>query len=571
MKSRIFILGFLCLGILTSCEGYLDKPLETTQNEDFTFASYSNAITVAHSMYADLPQGLTQIWNSGGSAMLASATDEAEFAVQNHNVQKYNLGTWKATDMPDNPFNNYYAAIRKAYNFIANADKINFDDVKDNPAQPGIYEKYLEDIECFKSEVMLLRAYYMFELIKRYGGVPIIKEKLDADVDYNTIQRASLEDCVKEIVYWCDETAKTLPAVQPYEERQGRVTKGVALALKSQVLLFAASELWNNSSWASGYSNPEYIALPAGNRAERWEAAAEAAKAVIALEAEAGYALDTYANLFGASAYQSPEIIFGRRDGNNNTFEKVNYPISYDNVTGGNCPSQNLVDMFQVLNNGVAEDFSWSNPAHTADPYANRDPRLAQFVITNNTVFQSRPVECWTGGIDGAGVRNATPTGYYLKKYVNTGLNLNNNQTANHTWVLIRLGEIYLNYIEALNEYKPGDPDIKEYYDKIRTRAGMPGLPGGLTQDQVRQLIRQERAVELCFEGQRFWDLRRWMDKDALKAPLRSVEITKTDSGFDYEPYDLETRTFEDKMYLYPYPQAELLKMPHWKQNPGWE
>ncbi len=569
MKSKVYILGILSLAFLSACEGYLDKPMETTYDEDMTFASYENAKSVAYSMYADLPQGLSQIWASGGSAMLASATDEAEFAVQNHNVQKFNLGSWMPSDMPENPFNNYYAAIRKAYNFLDNVDKINFDDVKDNPDQPGTYETYLQDIEYFKSEVMLLRAYFMFELIKRYGGVPIVSEKFDEDVDYSTIQRASLEDCVNEIVYWCDETAKVLPVVQP-EGREGRLTAGVALAIKSQVLLFAASELWNNSSWAAGYSNPEYISLPNGEdssvRSARWKAAVDAAKAVIDLEGEAGYTLDTYDNLFGATSYNSPEIIFGRRDGRTNSFETVNFPISYDNVTGGNCPSQNLVDLFQVVENNVASDFDWANPDQAADPYANRDPRLAQFIVTNNSMFKSRPVECWTGGIDGDGVRNATPTGYYLRKYVNSNLDLLRGETAYHTWILIRLAEVYLNYIEALNEYSPGHADIKIYYDKLRTRAGMPGLVGTPGQDEMRQLIRRERAVELCFEGQRFWDLRRWMDKASLTAPLRAVEITRTSGGgFQYTPYVLESRSFEDKMYFYPIPQAELLKMPHWK------
>lgn len=543
--------------------------METTYDEELTFASYENAKSIAYSMYADLPQGLSQIWNSEGSAMLASATDEAEFAVQNHNVQKFNLGSWMATDMPENPFNNYYAAIRKAYNFLENVDKINFDDVKDNPDQPGTYETYLQDIEYFKSEVMLLRAFFMFELIKRYGGVPIVREKFDVDVDYSTIQRASLEDCVNEIVSWCDKTSKVLPVVQP-EGREGRLTSGVALAIKSQVLLFAASDLWNDSSWAAGYSNPEYISLPAGDRSARWKAAADAAKAVIDLEAEAGYTLDSYDNLFGATAYNSPEIIFGRRDGKTNSFEKVNFPISYDNATGGNCPSQNLVDLFQVVKDNQASDFDWSNSEQASDPYANRDPRLAKFIVTNNSQFGSRPVECWKGGIDGEGVRNATPTGYYLRKYVNSNLDLLQGETAFHTWILIRLAEVYLNYIEALNEYSPGHADIKIYYDKLRERAGMPGLPSDLSQDEVRKLIRRERAVELCFEGQRFWDLRRWMDKGSLQASLRSVEITKTADGFEYKPYELETRTFVDKMYFYPIPQAELLKMPHWKQNPGW-
>ena len=566
MKTRIILISAAVLLGAVSCEDYLDKNMVTTQNEEFTFASYQNAITVAYSVYADLPDGFSEVYGSAGSALLASASDECEFAVQTQNVQKFNLGSWSPTNLPDNPFSKYYAAIRKVYNFLDDADTIDYSDVKDNPDQPGIYESRLLDVEQLKSEILLLRAYYMFELVKRWGGVPIVRERFSTDKDKNEIKRASLQECVDEIVKACDDAAAKLPAKQSDEEL-GRLTKGAALAIKSEVLLFAASELWNNPSWASGYSNPELISLPSGDRAVRWKAAADAAKAVIDMEAEAGYALDTYSNLFGPKGFSSPEVIFCRRAGASNSFEKVNYPISYDNVTGGNCPTGNLVDMFQMAD---GSDFSWDNPAHRADPYAGRDPRLAEFVLTNNVQFKDRRVECWTGGRDGAGVRNASPTGYYLKKYVYQWNDLTQNQMSVHSWIYIRLAEVYLNYIEALNEYKPGDPDIKAYYDRIRTRAGMPGLPAGLSQAQVRELIRRERAVELCFEGKRFFDLRRWMLSSELGAPVRSVEVTKNGESFTYSPYKLEDRAFSPSMYFYPIPQAEINKMPHWVQNPLW-
>ena len=567
MKTRILLISAVAVLLgATSCQDYLDKNIVTTQNEEFTFASYQNAVQVAYSVYADLPDGFSEIYGSSGSALLASASDECEFAVQTQNVQKFNLGSWSPTSLPDNPFSKYYAAIRKVYNFIDDADIIDYSDVKDNPDQPGIYEARLADVEQLKSEILLLRAYYIFELVKRFGGVPIVSERFATDKDKTEIVRASLQDCVNEIVAACDAAAAVLPAVQPDAEL-GRLTKGAALAIKSEVLLFAASELWNNASWAGGYAHPEYISLPAGDRAARWKAAADAAKAVIDLETEAGYKLDTYNNLFGPNGFKSAEVIFCRRAGASNGFEKVNYPISYDQVTGGNCPTGNLVDMFQMLD---GSNFSWDNAAHKADPYTGRDPRLAEFVLTNNTYFKDRNVECWTGGRDGAGVRNATPTGYYLKKYVYQWNDLNLNQTSVHTWIYFRLAEIYLNYIEALNEYSPGNADIKIYYDAIRTRAGMPGLPAGLTQAQVRDLIRRERAVELAFEGKRFFDLRRWMDADALGAPIRSVEITKSGDSFTYKPYQLETRAFAPQMYFYPIPQGELNKMPHWVQNPLW-
>lgn len=569
MKKKILLFMLPCLTALTSCEDYLDRDVETALNENMAFSSYENATYVAYSVYGDLPQGLSEI---GGSAMMAAATDEAEFTIQTHSVQKFNTGSWLPTDMPDNPLNKYYASIRKVYNFLDHVDKINYDDVRDNPSQPGVYEARLEDIRQLKNEVLLLRAFYMFELIKRYGGVPIVKEKLNLDIDYGTLKRNTLEECVNEIIYWCDETAKEnqLPVKQPDAEL-GRLTAGAAKALKSQVLLFAASELWNNPSWAGGYAHPELISLPAGDRKTRWKAAADAAKAVIDMAGEAGYELDTYANLFGTTAYKSKEIIFCRRDAASNSFEKVNLPISYDLVTGGNCPSQNLVDAFQVKEGTEAVDFDWSNPAHAGNPYASRDSRLETFILLNDKWFKERNVEAWAGGRDGAGVRNATPTGYYIKKFIYAYNDLTKDQKSVHTWIYTRLAEIYLNYIEALNEYDPGNTDIKKYYDLIRDRAGMPGLPDDLSQGDVRKLIRQERFVELCFEGKRWFDLRRWMDEETLKQPLRKVDITKkATGGFTYVPGKLEDRAFDKKMYFYPIPQSELNKLPGWEQNPLW-
>lgn len=568
MKHKLIILIAPCLIFLSSCDDFFDRDVSTHLTEEIVFTNYKTAIYVAAAVYADLPDGFAEIWASGGSAMMASATDEAEFAVQTHTVQRFNTGSWLPSSLPDNPISKYYESIRKANNFLKNADRIDYDAVKYDPSKPGEYEAQLADIEQWKVEVKLLRAYFLFELIKRFGGMPITNDIMfDQDSDYSTIERKTLGECVDNIIEWCDYAAERLPAIQDVTTNLGRLTSGAAKAIKSQVLLYAASDLWNDPSWAGGYAHPLLISLPTGDRNTRWKAAADAAKAVIDMEAEAGYGLDTYSSLFSPTTHRSKEVIFCRRAGASNSFELVNVPIGFDRTTGGNCPSQNLVDAFQLTD---GTDFDWSNPTNAANPYINRDPRLSSFVVLNNTHFKGRAIESWTGGRDGSGVRNATPTGYYLKKYVNPDLDLVSGTTSVHSWVLIRLAEIYLNYIEALNEYDPGNADITKYYDMIRSRVSMPGLPDGLSQAQVRELIRQERFVELCFEGKRWFDLRRWMKGDELDKPLRAVEITKTGDNFQYSPYQLENRVFDTKMYFYPISQGELNKLPHWPQNPLW-
>ncbi|HMR19720.1 MAG TPA: RagB/SusD family nutrient uptake outer membrane protein, partial [Sphingobacterium sp.] len=161
----------------------------------------------------------------------------------------------------------------------------------------------------------------------------------------------------------------------------------------------------------------------------------------------------------------------------------------------------------------------------------------------------------------------------YLRKYVDPNINLVTGTTSVHTWIFTRLGEIYLNYAEALNEANPGHADIKTYVDRVRTRAtvAMPVLPAGLNQTEMRERIRQERQVELAFEGHRIWDVRRWMIAPAtLGVPLRGVDITRDGSTFNYTAVTVESRTFQPKMYFYPIPQQELQKMNGMPQNPLW-
>lgn len=297
------------------------------------------------------------------------------------------------------------------------------------------------------------------------------------------------------------------------------------------------------------------------------EAAADAAKAVIDLNE---YGLESsYNNLY--NTISNTETILASREGSYNYFERISYPVGYDLGESGTTPSQNLVDAYEMTD---GSEFDWNNPAHAKSPYENRDPRLSLCILTNNTMFKDRPVECWTGGRDGKGTDRASRTGYYIKKYVNPDLDLLQGYTSVHTWVLFRLAEIYLNYAEALNEYDPGNSDIKFYVDEVRARNGinMPPLPNGLSQSEMRERIRHERRIELAFEDHRFWDVRRWMQAaEYFGAPLKGVEITKiSDDEFDYKRIDVEDRAWAPRMYLYPIPEVEILNMKTWMQNPLW-
>ncbi|MFD2934743.1 RagB/SusD family nutrient uptake outer membrane protein [Spirosoma flavum] len=566
MKS---ILSILCVALvvwLSGCEN-LDRELITDITQQQLIRSYDYTLNRVNSLYTNVPAGYLQI----DGAMTASATDEAEHTLETSNVQKFNNGSWNAIDNPENLWPNFYLGIRKVNQFLIATDSVNLDQYRLDPAPSAqtIYQSRLSGIKRWKYEARFLRAYFYFELVKRYGGVPIVTQIYSVEDNFQATKRNTLAECMQYITSECDSAAKNLPVTYAATDL-GRATKGAALALKSRALLYAASDLFTTPSWSSGYGNPELISLT-GDRVARWKAAADAAKAVLDLSGT-GYALNTnYRNLFITNSYTLPEIIYSRRNSASNEFEKANYPIGYDLGNSGTTPSQNLVDAYEMTD---GTKFNWNNPVQAANPLANRDPRLGLNIILNNTSYKGRNVEAWAGGRDGKGIVNATKTGYYLKKYVNENLNLLLNNTSVYSWNIFRLAEIYLNYAEALNEASPGHADIKTYVDKVRTRTGvaLPGLPAGLSQAEIRERIRNERRVELAFEDHRGWDVRRWLQgPQYLGAPLMGVDITKNADGtFTYTPITVENRVFEPKMYLYPIPQGELNASKGLIQNPGW-
>jgi starch-binding outer membrane protein, SusD/RagB family len=566
MKKSAFVFGIFSILCLGACVD-LERELITDLTESQIINSYENTLYRVNSIYTDIPSGYTPI----DGAMAASASDEAEHTLETSTVQKFNNGAWNAVDNPENLWSTFYRGIRKANQFLLASDSVNLNQYRLDPtASPqAVYKTRLEDIKRWKYEARFLRAYFYFELIKRYGGVPIITQSLSIDDDFQNIKRSTLAECIQFITSECDSAAANLPVAYPAIDL-GRATKGAALALKSRTLLYAASDLFNTPTWATGYTQLNLIALT-GDRQARWKAAADAAKAVIDLPG-AGYDIhNNYRNLFITNSFTFTEVIFARRNGASNTFERANYPVGYDLGQSGTTPSQNLVDAYEMKD---GTKFDWNNPVHAANPYANRDPRLGESILVNDATFKGRKVEAWKGGKEGSGVINATKTGYYLKKHVNENLNLLQGTTGVQSWNIFRFAEMYLNYAEALNEYNPGNADIKRYIDFLRSRTGisMPLLPAGLSQADMRERIRNERRIELAFEDHRSWDVRRWLQAPQyLGASLTGVDIIKkADGSFSYKPIKVEDRVFTPKMYLYPIPQGEINTSKGLVQNPLW-
>lgn len=546
----------------------LDREISTDLNESQVVNSYDFMLNRVSGLYIETPSGYLNI----NGAMGASASDEAEHTLETSNVQLFNNGSWNAVSNPENLWANFYRGIRKVNTFLLAADSVDLDRYRldPTPSSQSVYTTRLADVKRWKYEARFLRAYFYSELVKRYGGVPLIKTPLSSSDDFRNIKRNSLAECINFIVSECDSAAANLPLkyTSPVNDL-GRATKGAALALKSRVLLYAASDLVNTPSWAGSYGQPELISLT-GDRTEKWKAAANSALTLLTLTGT-GYALhNNYPAMFITNSYTTPEIIYARREGSSNTFEKATFSVGFDLGQSGTTPSQNLVDAYEMLD---GTKFDWKNPDHAANPFDNRDPRFYFTILHNGTQFKNRKLECYAGGKDGFGKVNASRTGYYLKKHVNENIDLLLNTTSVKSWNVIRLAEIYLNYVEALNEYNPNSADILKYLNAIRTRAGvkMPAIPSGLSQSEMRERIRQERRIELAFEDHRRWDARRWLKgPEILGAPLMGIEATNVNNSFTYKPVKVEDRVFLPKMYFYPIPQAEINVAPSLVQNPLW-
>ncbi len=566
--KRVILYTIATIAILiSSCD--LDRQMITTLTKEQVNKEYDFTKNQMASLYTDLIEGYFQI----GNAMEASACDEAAFTYSG-GITQINSGGWSPISNPDDIMNAYYTAIRKTNDFLSPLVDVNLDAYRLDPTESSqeIYKARKAEIQRWKYEARFLRAFYFFELVKRYGGLPILTETLPLDADFASIERNSLSECLQFIINECDTVCKNdnLP-VKYGADDLGHVTKGAALALKSRTLLYMASDLYNSpDKWAPGYEHPELISVGTGDRNARWKAAADAALAVINL-AGSGYAMAADYSLLGKT-FDNPELIMVRRSWARNDFERINFPMGYPQGQGSVTPSQNLVDAYEMTD---GTKFNWNNPAHTADPYANRDPRLSYTAYKNGDKFREIFLECYVGGANGpGGVPNATHTGYYLKKFIDESLDLQLNRTSVHSWVFFRISEMYLNYAEALNEYDPGNPDILVYLNKVRGRAGvnMPPVPE-TDQNIVREKIRNERRVELAFEGHRLWDTRRWMmATDVLNQPLYGIEITLKDFQYSYKKVEVEKRVFEPKMYFYPIPQSILFSSGNnWPQNPLWQ
>ena len=560
MKKLFYILSvaFLAAGC-----NFLDFDESSSDySRDDMYLTYSNIQKMLTNIYGYMPN--KNIYDVS-SALRDCGSDDAEYGDPDASVQRFTNGTWSALNTVDDKWSTMYSGIRSANEFLESIKTVDLSMYQYETK----YQRWLEHLKYYPYQAKVLRAYYFFELARRYGDIPMPLTMLTAE-EANAIAKTPFDEVINFIVSECDESAANLPDtyVGLLDDEVGRVTRGFALAVKTKALLYAASPLHN----------------PSGDKS-KWEKAAAAAKEIIDLGI---YKLDPDEK---ANNYTSQEVIFAIMRSESSSFELYNFPVRFTEgqrtYLAGNYPTQNLVDAFQTAN---GYDITLgSNGWQTADPdfdvtrpYEGRDPRFARAILADGMSFKGSTIETFVGGKDYSATRNdlGSPTGYYLRRYIqeSTSFVPENTVSNKHQWIVYRYAEVLLTYAEALNEYL-GNPattggefslSALEALNMVRANAGMPEVTAA-SQSDFREAVRREWRVEFAFEDHRFWDVRRWDIGQATQGQIDGVEITRTGGKSEYKRMTVETRTWSARQNLFPIPQSELFCNPNLNpQNTGW-
>lgn len=590
MKKRILYIATLLITLAgSSCSDFLDKEYDASKSEEKTFGNETLTRGFLANIYTNLPDGFAPYTDDQFTgASRDCMTDNAVSRWGLHYYTKIGSDGYTAADHPLLGFwNTDLYGIRKCNQFLKNAKASVIGNSEKNGDDNHLYDRY-----C--AEAKLLRAIFHFDLICWFGATPIIAEDESgipivfdlSNPEAMNMARTPAAEALQWVADQCDAIKDALPFRYSDETSNwGRVNGAAAYALKSRALLYKASLL----------NNPT-------NDKTLWNNAAQAAKDFISKNngRSDAYKLYTtgnpnndYYECFTTNPVYNNEIILARSVWNTNQIEKVLLPVGFTgnfSGAGRTNPTQNFVDAYEMANGKhIDEEGSGYDPNK---PYANRDPRLAQTVFYQGMNWgrvdegENRPIDVRENiGIDYNSAMGGTYTGYYMKKYVNN-ISCKSPATFAHAWMIFRYAEILLNAAEAINEAEgPGQAYV--YVNEVRSRAGMPAY-SGMTQDQLRERIRNERRIELCFEDHRFFDQRRWKLFEGVNS---SNETSKpyykqylnlygtTVSGEESAPIytfgkanTVNLRVFNTpKNYYFPIPANEVKRAPKLGQNPGWE
>jgi len=539
-------------------------------------------------MYEQMDHGYKEI-------MISSLTDESRF-IHDYGTNRIVAGNVDpdATKVFDSrmasSWEDFYNVIRNANMFLEKIDQVPFTNAEDKDQITG--------------EVYFLRAWNYFSLLRMYGGVPILDRTfgLDEGDAIRQTSRATYEETVNFILADINDAIPLLK--EGADVPRGMIHKDAARALKSRLLLYAASDLYNRPGNTNGLVG--YVNASAADRTARWTEARKAAEELIgkySLYAPSGNPSEDYANIFLDKGNENKEVIFSKlfdRELLGTRHDLYNGPNGYRNW-GGNVPLQGHVDAYQMVD---GKPFDWNNPAHKADPYVDRDPRFYATILYNGApwktrkpfgigqdpdgVIQTARYEFWNGTekvtLDGLDTRNAveekwngTYSGYYLRKFMDITLDAEFFR-GDQDYIFFRYAEILLNHAEAcigLNDEAAARTSLK----LVRVRAGMPDSDvDNASGNALRDLCRYERRVELAFEGHRFFDARRWMTAEVdFAKKAQAIQITgvltipndNSSLEYTYTVTDMEhARAFPEKMYFMPIPASEIRANSNLEQNP---
>lgn len=596
MKRQFNLFILLATLALGSCQkDFLNTDPSTEFSENAVWTDPALVETFINQLYFRLDEPLTD------GRFKANLVDEGHYR-GNAASLNFNRSIQSPDDLlgwgvsPYRSWADLYKSIRFCNLFFLKVDQVPF-------SANLIDGKTMKD--RMTGEMHFMRAYYYHLLTSTYAGVPLITEPYELTDEFQK-ERSSYADCVKFMMAELDKAAELLP-LDHSGANLGRATKGAALALKARILLYAASDLYNKDVFP-GFEKPELLRYTDGNRTARWQAAKDAAKAVIDLNK---YKLYKAVPAATDNISQNLTEIFLNKNTEEDIFIKYftipmgqrvglySSPNGYHGW-GKNAPLGDFVDDFETLD---GKKFSWSDPAMAVDPYNNRDPRFAATVLYNGASWRQRPDDAkgldpenkvqtgrwerWnatTGKIElvyGVDTRkstiedwNGSYTGYYLRKYIDPTVNAQYDKQA-VTWRFMRYAEVLLNYSEACIELGLED-EARTYLNMIRKRAGMPAITDSGA--ALKERYRNERRIELAFEEHRFYDVRRWLlgpqiynrttsvaDIVYKMNPDHSTASVPTIRHIDFEKYN-----WIDKAYFLPILRDELKKNNLLIQNPGY-
>jgi len=593
--KNIFILGAATV-VLTACDDLFEPAIENNHDISDIYSDPQFARGIMDNANLVLP------YEENPANMTDVATDNAVINDINNNYKKMasTLDFWKSDNNPVNEWDTRYHAIQYLNLFLENADQVMWD-----PSSEVVNEMHKDN---YKGNAYALRGLHFFYLLRAHCGmvenqlmgVPIHLSSEDGSSDFN-LPRNTFKECIDQIMSDFNEALKYLPMEYgdinngqipakyaqmggtdaDYNRAFGKLQRGkidgrMIAAIKAQVALFAAS--------------PAYASAGAATYAQAAQLAAAALNNVGGLSGmdPNGWRWFCDKSMIESFAYDDPdpaEICWRGVVDDRANYEEDNYPPSLKGKGRVN-PTQNLVDAFPMANGYPISDAKSGYDA--ANPYENRDPRLKEYILVNGDAIGANdtPINTAADNTDLDGINResgrSTTTGYYLRKLLRSDMNLSlSNHNKRHFGARIRYTEIFLDYAEAANEAdgptaKVGGASYSAYdvIKAIRQRAGVGGASDpyledcAKSKDKMRELIRNERRLELCFENHRFWDLRRWNAN--LNEAAKGVKITTRGNGFAYEYFTVEERKYQDYMKYGPIPYSELQKWENLKQNDGW-